>query len=69
MELILSICLLTSPSVCKEEMLFVGGEQVVMPSQCIMEAPIAIAEWSETHPKWRVTKWRCDRPDTVGKGI
>ena len=69
MELILSICLLASPGICKEEMLPFDNKQALLPSRCIMEAPIAIAEWSETHPKWKVTKWRCDRPDAGGRGI
>ncbi|MBS7544666.1 hypothetical protein [Ancylobacter oerskovii] len=60
MELIMSICLLASPDACKVETLSLSGEK---PSQCIMEAPAIIAEWVETHPKWKVVKWRCGVQD------
>lgn len=69
MELILSICLVASPGVCKEEYLSLSVEQASIPTQCLMGAQPVIAEWSESHPKWRVTKWRCGRSDTRGQDI
>ncbi|MBS7544926.1 hypothetical protein [Ancylobacter oerskovii] len=69
MELILSICLIASPGVCKEEAVSLNTEQVSLPTQCIMGAQPVIAEWSESHPKWRVTRWRCGRPGAAGKEI
>ncbi|WP_248310362.1 hypothetical protein [Bosea sp. 117] len=44
-------------------------EQVSLPIQCMMGAQPVIAEWSESHPKWRVTKYRCGRPGTVERDI
>ncbi len=69
MELILSICLIASPGTCREEAVSVGLEQAPLPQQCVMGAMPVIAEWSETHPKWRVTKWRCGRPGSAGRDI
>lgn len=69
MELILSVCLLASPGVCKDEALPMSREQATPSSTCFMAAPILIAEWCESHPKWKVVRWRCDRPDVLGKGI
>lgn len=65
MELILSVCLLASPATCKEEALPLAGEQPRLASQCLVSAPAVIAEWADTHPRWRVMKWRCG--DAPGK--
>lgn len=59
MELVLSICLMASPAMCREEAVPVGAETPATASQCLMEAPIIVAEWSGIHPKWTVTRWRC----------
>ncbi|HEY9215862.1 MAG TPA: hypothetical protein VIQ29_23770 [Ancylobacter sp.] len=69
MELILSICLIASPGTCREEAVSVGLEQAPLPTQCVMGAMPVIAEWSETHPKWKVLKWRCGRPGAAGQDI
>lgn len=69
MELILSICLIASPGTCREEPVSVGIELPPAPTQCMMGALPAIAEWSETHPKWKVTSWRCVRPGASGRDI
>jgi hypothetical protein len=69
MELILSICLIASPGTCKEEAVSLNVELPPIPIQCMMGAMPVIAEWSETHPKWKVTKWRCGRPGAAGREI
>jgi len=69
MELILFVCLIASPGTCREEAVSLDLEQVALPTQCLMGAQPAIAEWSETHPKWRVARWRCGRPGMVQKDI
>lgn len=69
MELILSICLVASPGVCREEALSVSVEQGPAPTQCVMSAMPVIAEWSQTHPKWKVLKWRCGRAGVGGQDI
>lgn len=69
MELVLSICLLASPGVCKDESLSMSQEQPALSSSCIMAAPILIAEWCETHPKWKVIKWRCGQISESSKNI
>ncbi|MFT0860806.1 hypothetical protein [Ancylobacter sp. G4_0304] len=69
MELILSICLIANPGTCREEAVSVNLEQPQIPVQCMMGALPVIAEWSETHPKWKVTKWRCGRAGAGGREI
>ncbi|MBS9478029.1 hypothetical protein [Ancylobacter radicis] len=69
MELILSICLIASPGTCREEALSVSLESTGVPAQCMMSALPVIAEWSGTHPKWKVLKWRCAPPGKAGQDI
>ncbi|MDQ0510080.1 hypothetical protein [Ancylobacter amanitiformis] len=69
MELILSICLVANPGTCREEALSVSVEQTQMPMQCMIAAMPTIAEWSGTHPKWKVHKWRCGRANMGGRDI
>lgn len=69
MELILSICLIASPVTCREEAVSVSVEIPPAPVQCMIGAMPVIAEWSETHPKWKVLKWRCARPGVGGREI
>ncbi|SON55784.1 hypothetical protein HDIA_2243 [Hartmannibacter diazotrophicus] len=62
MNLILQVCLLAIPAHCETEVLAVSADSLA-PTQCLMIAPRAIAEWSERHPKWRVQRWRCGPPE------
>ncbi|WP_245294074.1 hypothetical protein, partial [Methylobrevis pamukkalensis] len=66
MELLLSICLLTSPSDCRDESLVVSMEPIA-PMQCMVSAPQTIAQWNESHPKWRVVRWQCSPRDAKRK--
>jgi hypothetical protein len=58
MFILLSVCLLTSPSTCREERISwnvdgAGG------MACLVRAQELIAQWHETHQRWRVSSWRC----------
>jgi hypothetical protein len=56
--LLLTICLLADPGQCREESLSVSIEETA-PMQCMIGAQALIAEWSVTHPKWKIERWRC----------
>jgi hypothetical protein len=62
MELILTVCSLTQPQSCEERHLSFVREGTL--TQCVMQAPPAIAEWAYNHPSRRVVKWRCGYPGT-----
>jgi hypothetical protein len=63
-ELILTVCTLTQPELCEERRLnFVDLNSL---TQCLRQAPPAIAEWGMNHPARRVAKWRCSYPDNGG---
>ncbi|NTS33545.1 hypothetical protein SAMN05428967_4324 [Phyllobacterium sp. YR620] len=59
-DLVLTICLASNPSSCREERLHFedrGGQL-----NCMFLAPAEIAKWSELHPKQKVVRWKCDYP-------
>ena len=68
MELVLSVCLLSTPVDCREEHLSVSLETTA-PMQCMIGAQPVIAEWSVSHPKYRVAKWRCGPAGFTGQRI
>jgi hypothetical protein len=55
--IILSICLLADPGVCRDQTIPLDAD--VSPMRCVMFAPPHVAKWSEEHPEWRVVRWRC----------
>ena len=64
-ELILTVCTLTQPELCEERRLsFLDLNSL---TQCLRQAPPAIAEWGTNHPGKRVTKWRCSYAES-GEG-
>jgi hypothetical protein len=65
--LVLTVCSLTNPELCKrEELIFEGDGNL---AHCMAEAPPYIAIWTEQHPKWKVSRWKCDRPGTAEGNI
>ncbi len=57
-ELILVACLIMAPDTCQEERVRVSMEP--LPGHaCMAGAPPLIAQWSTSHPAWRVARWRC----------
>ena len=58
MELILLACLIGPPNTCQEERVRFSMEPLAGRA-CLVSAPPLLAQWSMTHPAWRVTRWRC----------
>lgn len=55
-ELVFTACLASSPAVCEERSLtFID----VSPMTCMMGAQPQLAKWVESHPKWKVSGWKC----------
>ena len=57
MHLILTACLTIPSFACREEAVTIF--EPINELQCAMTAPMRIASWSESHPDWRVVRWRC----------
>ena len=37
-------------------------------TRCMLDAQAVIEQWSQAHPKWKITAWKCGVPDQ-GKQI
>jgi hypothetical protein len=57
-ELVLVFCLLSSPSSCQEER--PALEQMSL-TACLTEGQQYAADWLAEHPKWVLSRWRCER--------
>ncbi|GBF28437.1 hypothetical protein MnTg02_03501 [bacterium MnTg02] len=57
-ELVISVCLISTPSECKDVHLTYVA-QGLTPYSCLMRAQPKIAKWSIHHPRWSIRKWHC----------
>ncbi|PPD00138.1 MAG: hypothetical protein CTY31_08585 [Hyphomicrobium sp.] len=57
LAIILSACLANDPSVCRDYKIPLSSDVDV--TNCAMSAPPHFAKWTEEHPGWNITKWRC----------
>lgn len=64
-DLIFTACLLAAPATCERKAL-TYDEPGLTPQLCSMAAQFRLAEWVNGHPKYRVTKWRCERAGDGG---
>ncbi len=58
MDLVLLVCLVSSPQSCREERVPVSYE-TADPRSCMAGAVPIIAEWAEDHPDHLVSRWKC----------
>lgn len=58
MTLIFLVCLISSPGTCREER-FSFAFEAANDLGCMMVAQPKMAEWTNTHPEWRVARWKC----------
>lgn len=56
-ELIFIACLNANSTHCEERSM-VFAEQM-SPMTCMMQAQPELAKWANEHPKWQVSKWKC----------
>jgi len=61
MTLVFLVCLISSPATCREERLNFAFE-AASSLGCMTAAQPKMAEWANTHPEWRVTRWKCVPP-------
>jgi hypothetical protein len=57
MQLILTACLTVSSLACRETKVDIHEE--ISELHCALSAQSRIAIWAESHPNWRVARWRC----------
>jgi hypothetical protein len=56
-SIVLSTCLLSDPSICRDQVIPLFRE--MSPMACAMKAPPHIAKWNEEHPEWHIVRWQC----------
>ena len=56
-ELAFTVCLLASPERCDERRLTFA--ETISTRVCMTQGQAELARWSEAHPKWRITRWKC----------
>lgn len=64
MFVILSVCLLASPTTCKEEQVQQSADQQT-PIGCLVEGQNTVAQWGVAHPQWHIDKWKCVSRDRL----
>lgn len=66
LELVMNVCLLANPSKCHDVSLIFAE---VTPIQCQMglAGQNEMATWHNTHPNWRIAKWRCQEAGKFAK--
>jgi len=55
--LVLVFCLQSQPSSCVEQ----RPGDALAPSACLFHAQEYAANWLADHPKWMLSRWRCER--------
>jgi len=68
MFIVLYACLISAPATCREERINFTMEAAA-PLACISTSQATIAQWSETHPQWRVGRWKCVPGDRMSHDI
>ncbi|GLK69135.1 hypothetical protein GCM10008179_27730 [Hansschlegelia plantiphila] len=58
MDLVLLVCLAASPASCHEERVLMNVAEANS-RLCMMGAIPALVEWTEEHPEWQVSRWKC----------
>jgi hypothetical protein len=66
MEIWLTFCLISNPTICKEQRHLVDAHQNYTPYQCIHMGTDRVLEFTKQNPDWRVSRWGCRRyrPET-----
>lgn len=58
MVLVFTACLVSAPEDCRVREMTIFED--VGPLACMMGAQGELARWTETHPNWRIDRWRCE---------
>ena len=66
-DLILTVCMLSDPTSCREERLTYESRGSL--AQCMMLSTPYVAQWAGEHPKWTVKSWTCSWPEERRQGI
>lgn len=57
-HLVLTLCLMASQSQCTDQRPMLEEMSVMA---CVMQGQQIAQEWLEDHPKWMLSRWRCEK--------
>jgi len=60
-ELILTVCLLAQPAVCKDQ--HIPFLREINVRSCMWQGQLQAVHWLADHPQWRIRRWRCGWPE------
>ena len=63
LRLIFTVCMIDAPGTCEQREMLVYDRMPVM--ACVVGAMPELATWRETHPNWRIARWRCEDDRTA----
>lgn len=58
LRLVFTVCMIDAPDTCEQREMLVYEPMPVM--ACVMGAMPELATWRQTHPNWRIARWRCE---------
>lgn len=58
LRLVFTVCMIGSPDTCEQREMLIFERMPVM--ACVTGAMPELAVWRETHPNWRIARWRCE---------
>jgi hypothetical protein len=65
-ELVLTVCLLASPTSCRDER---ANLQAASLMSCMVQGQVYAARWITEHPAYSLQRWRCGPRDPHGLPI
>jgi hypothetical protein len=65
-EIAAAACLISAPERCRDVSLTVEASSRSS-FACMFDGQVRLAQWTETHPNWRITRFTCREAGTVGK--
>ena len=66
LRLVFIVCMIDAPDTCEQREMLIYESMPV--SACVMGAMPELAVWTETHPDWRIARWRCEDDRTAQRG-
>jgi hypothetical protein len=66
LRLIFTVCMIDAPATCEQREMLVYDRMPVM--ACVTGAMPELATWRQTHPNWRIARWRCENDGAARLG-
>jgi hypothetical protein len=65
-EIAAAACMISAPNHCRDVSLIFDANSTAT-FACMTQGQIQLAQWTVTHPNWRITRFTCREAGTVGK--